>query len=126
MDFCSGIEWGNAGAYDVFETKPLRNAAVMVNFMRGRDRWSNEIRENLDRAGLLKPLWRATLPDNEPELVVEDTTNRAFQFLMFHAWDLLCVMETGKPRVPGPRGTSGRCSYRTMSRPRTSSLLRSA
>ena len=53
MDFCSGTEWGNGGAYDAFETKPLRNAAVMVNFMRGRDRWSNEIRENLDRAGLL-------------------------------------------------------------------------
>ncbi len=38
MDFCSGIEWGNGGAYDPFETKPLRNAAIMVNFMRGRDR----------------------------------------------------------------------------------------
>jgi hypothetical protein len=77
----------------------------MVNFMRGRDRWSNEIRENLDRAGLLKPLWRTTLPEGEPELVVEDTTNRAFQFLMFHAWDLFCVMETGEARIPGPRGT---------------------
>jgi hypothetical protein len=41
---------------------------------------------------------------SEPELVVEDTTNRAFQFLMFHAWDLFCVIETGKARVPGPRG----------------------
>jgi hypothetical protein len=107
MDFCSGIEWGNGGAYDAFETKPLRNAAIMINFMRGRDRWSNEIRENLDRAGLLKPLWRTTLPENEPELVVEDTTNRAFQFLMFHAWDLSCVMETGEARVPGQRGTRG-------------------
>jgi len=107
MDFCSGIEWGNGGAYDAFETKPLRNAAIMVNFMRGRDRWSNEIRENLDRAGLLKPLWRTTLPGGEPELVVEDTTNRAFQFLMFHAWDLFCVMETGEARDPGPRGTRG-------------------
>jgi hypothetical protein len=95
MDFCSGIEWGNGGAYDAFETKPLRNAAIMVNVMRGRDRWSNEIRENLDRAGLLKPLWRTTRPDGEPELVVEETTNRASQFLMCHAWDLLCVMETG-------------------------------
>ena len=63
MDFCSGIEWGNGGAYDAFETKPLRKAAIMVNFMRGRDRWSNEIRENLDRAGLLSCFWRTTFPD---------------------------------------------------------------
>ena len=25
MDFCSGNEWSNGGAYDAFETKPLRN-----------------------------------------------------------------------------------------------------
>lgn len=105
MDFCSGIEWGNGSVYDPFETKPLRNAAIMVNFMRGRDRWSNQIRENLERAGLLKPLWRSILDGGEPELVVEDTTNRAFQFLMFHAWDLFCVTTTGYARRPGPRGT---------------------
>lgn len=107
MDFCSGIEWNNGGAYDPFETKPLRNATVMVNFMRGRDSWSNEIRENLERAGLLKPLWRSTLLGGEPELVVEETTNRAFQFLAFHAWDLFCVTQTGEARSPGPRGTRG-------------------
>jgi hypothetical protein len=104
MDFCSGIEWGNGSVYDAFETKPLRNAVIMVNFMRGRDRWSNQIRENLERAGLLKPLWRS-IDGGEPELVIEDTTNRAFQFLMFHAWELFCITTTGEGRRPGPRGT---------------------
>jgi len=102
---------GQRRAYDAFETKPLRNAAIMVNFMRGRDRWSNEIRENLDRAGLLKPLWRTTLPEGEPELVVQDTTNRAFQFLMLHAWDPVLCDGNRRSARSWPAGNSRRDAY---------------
>jgi hypothetical protein len=83
LDFCSGIEFNNAAIYDAFEKKSLRNAVVMVNFMRGRDPWSNPIRDIQRQAGLMNPLW---CEDASGEMqIVADASHRGAQFLKFHA-----------------------------------------
>ena len=87
FDFCSGLTRDVAGVYDVFMRKPLRNAVVSVNFMRGRDAWSNKTREVLGRSGLLVPLWRLDRRSGQMECIHMDTKHRAYQFLMFHALD---------------------------------------
>jgi hypothetical protein len=88
LDFCSGVTWDVAGVYDAFARKPLRNAVVLVNFMRGRDQWSNQTRTLLTDCGLLTPLWKQGR-HGEPELVLDDTKHRGYQFLLFHALDTL-------------------------------------
>lgn len=91
LDFCSGIEFGNLGIFDAFQRRALRSAVVVINFQRGRDPWSNKLREALRVAGLLKPLWREG-PGGEPVLMLGNVNHRAFQFLQFHAWDTLNVV----------------------------------
>lgn len=86
MDFCSGLSFNVTGIFDVFQRAPLRDAVVMVNFMRGRDAWSNRLRQILSESGLLVPLWRMG-QDGEPELWHDDPKHRAYQFLLFHALD---------------------------------------
>jgi len=87
LDFCCGITWDVAGVYDAFQRKPLRNAIVMVNFMRGRDAWSNSMREMLSEAGLLVPLWRHDDASGEMVCVHSDLKHRAYQFLFWNAFD---------------------------------------
>ena len=92
LDFCSGLEWANSGIYDAFERLPLRHAVAAINLMRGRDSFSNGSRQTLEELGLLKPIWSMRHDGRgEPELVHEDTKHRAFQFLLFHAFDLWVV-----------------------------------
>jgi hypothetical protein len=110
LDFCSGVTFDVAGVYDAFARKPLRNAVVLVNFMRGRDAWSNQMRKLLADSGLLTPLWKRGT-DGEPELVHDDTKHRGYQFLMFHALDTVMAtlgkgsagaMDTGKAECMYP------------------------
>lgn len=91
LDFCCGVTRDTAGVLDAFQRRGLADAVVMVNFMRGRDAWSNHMRQLLDAAGLLKPLWKANLDDDsDPVCILGDTKHRAFQFLMMNAWDMWC------------------------------------
>lgn len=82
LDFCSGLEAGTWGVYDLFERKPLRNAVVAVNFMRGRDPSLRGLRELLDQTGLCP------------------SKHRARQFLYSHAFEIAVMaieMMRGQP-----------------------------
>lgn len=86
LDFCCGITNDTLGTFDAFQRAPFRRAVCMVNFMRGRDSWSNVNRQAMDVAGLMVPLW---YPNALSELEkVCDPTHRAHQFLLYHAWDI--------------------------------------
>lgn len=102
LDFCSGIQYRNASIYDVFERRPLSDAVIVVNFMRGRDPWSNSMRSALEAAGLLMPLW---VQDKNGETVqIAEPANRAYQFLLNHALETVSVVMRGESLVPGPDG----------------------
>lgn len=117
LDFCSGIESKNVGIYDAFEREPLRNAIVMVNFQRGRDPWSNQLREALAGAELLDSL----VGEFDG---VESPKHRAYQFLLWHAWDCVATIagrgsrtanHAGEARFPYvPRGDPDRGGFLTM------------
>lgn len=87
MDYCGGLGRENAMVFDVFQRRPFRRSVAMVNFLRGRDPWSNLIRVGLSESGLLQPLW---LSDGKTVTALHhDTKHRAYQFLIFNALDFI-------------------------------------
>jgi hypothetical protein len=89
MDFCSGIERSNCDVFDMFQRRPLRGSVIVLNFMRGRDPWSNKWRECIKNCDMSRPLY-----DERGDVVVEPQ-NRAYQYLLFHAWEMITMYATG-------------------------------
>ena len=87
LDYCSGIERRNSGSCDVFSREVLENAVVAINFLRGRDPWSNPIRKSLDGFGLMEPIKRVDVETGRTlGYLCRNPKNRAYQFL---AWECL-------------------------------------
>lgn len=85
LDYCCGLTAETTGVLDVFQREPLRQAVLMVNFMRGRDPYSNPVREAISRVLLpVPPITQA---------------NRAWQFVVFHALEFVAVVATQQPSV---------------------------
>jgi hypothetical protein len=84
-DYCSGLEWSNCGLYDCFARPVLREATIAINLQRGRDPWSNQIRSLLESTCMV---------DKTQE------RNRAYQFLMFHAFHTIQVLLDGADSKP--------------------------
>lgn len=81
LDFCCGLEYGVLGVYDAFDSKPLRDAVVAVNFQRGRDVFFNPGREVLRAYGMDALAARFGVP----------STHRGHQFLAWHALETVLV-----------------------------------
>lgn len=80
LDLTSGITADTVALFDPFQRRPLRDAVVMVNMLRGRDAWSNERRS----------LLRSTSLDTLASRVLNtESGNRAAQLLILDAWGML-------------------------------------
>lgn len=83
LDFCSGLTTEGLDVYDVFEREPLRKAVVMVNFMRGRDAFTNAIRASLTDVEEY-PMAPCHMVGGEETFSLSDK-HRALQFMVLHA-----------------------------------------
>jgi len=104
LDFCAGLVESTAGFYDAFQNPALNNAVVMVNFMRGRDAWSNPMRQAMRDAELFAPL-AAGEAAGESLRGVSGPEHRAFEALLFNCYDWLCwgnATLDGQPCIPRP------------------------
>lgn len=101
LDYCCGLEWWNSGVYDVFEREPLRDAVIMVNFMRGRDAFWNDHRDMLKQAGLLQPMWRCRTDGDGTDMacIHSDVNHRAYQYLLAHTAELASIALLGSPGI---------------------------
>ena len=104
LDLCGGFTMQVADVYDVLERKPLRNAVVMLNLLRGRDSWSNRIREFIAEAHDGNPVDLLTAvshwsygPLGPPGGDCLDHKHRAMQLLVFHAVDTWQVVRKQDP-----------------------------
>lgn len=96
LDYCSGIEKNNVAVFDAFQLTPFLNSVVMVNLMRGRDPWSNSLRDLLKSVKLYDRVIGCSLIDGSERIIVDDPIHRGYQFLVFHAWDVwACAMGKG-------------------------------
>lgn len=93
IDFCCGLTMDAIDVYDLLERKPFRNAVVMVNMMRGRDAWSNEMREQIaggaeDYFDMLMAVstWEYG-PQGPPGAECLNEKHRALIWLVYHAID---------------------------------------
>lgn len=77
LDFCSGMEQWNYNLHRYFFNTAFQRAVVMVNFMRGRDAWSNDLRQSLARSGLLELFLNGKIPNPQK--------NRALHFVILAA-----------------------------------------
>lgn len=96
LDFCCGLTTEAIDVYDVFERPPLRHAVLMVNFMRGRDPFTNAIRAQLtdtDAWPMAPCHIVAGARGDEPALSLSEK-HRALQFVAFHAIDTWNTIRT--------------------------------
>jgi hypothetical protein len=93
LDFCSGLTLQGLDVYDVFERPPLRNAVVMVNFMRGRDAFTNAIRAMLTDEAQEWPMPPCHMIGGENTFHLSEK-HRALQFLTLHAIETWQVLVT--------------------------------
>lgn len=112
LDYCSGLTPANIDVYDMFEREPLRNAVVLVNFQRGRDSFTNAIRQALTECETEESFARGEHSWPMPpchmvggaETFVLSEKHRALQFVALHAietWQAItksCVVGFSKER----------------------------
>lgn len=95
LDFCCGLTMQAVDVFELFERRPLRDSVVMVNLMRGRDQWSNRIREWCGGDGTTNFLpWMACYaygPLGPPGADCLSDKHRGLQFIAFHAIDWVRV-----------------------------------
>lgn len=94
LDFCGGISNANLGVFDALQRESLRNAVVVLNLQRGRDTASVSISKALDEAGLLQPIWRGRIGDDDEdnlECLNADLKHRGYLYLMYHALDSCAI-----------------------------------
>lgn len=70
-DYCCGLEWGNIGISDFLARPAFIGAVMSINMQRGRDPFSNSIRQLIEASGLLPS--------------AADHKHRGWQLLAFNA-----------------------------------------
>lgn len=97
LDFCAGFVQPTVDVYDLLERKPFRESVVMINMQRGRDSYSNVIREEFIGNGedvfpWMQSVARWGYGSCGPAEGLPDT-HRGLQWLTYHALDAAKVNE---------------------------------
>lgn len=83
LDFCGGLTRENLNVLPFFFRDPFACSTIAINFLRGRDAFSNDIRN-------MVKLWN---PDfgflREAGFSDADTAHRGYQFVIFHSFYLV-------------------------------------
>jgi hypothetical protein len=87
-DFCFGFEQTSVDLYDSLATDALKDACVLINFMRGRDASSNVVRKYMPCKNVLDGVIDGACPNRA---IPVSEKHRALQYLYFHAWEHTAV-----------------------------------
>lgn len=95
MDFCGGFTEDVMRLNAAFARNPFISSVKALNFQRGRDGWSNELRQLLLDAGIVDLLLQSTFPFHN-ESISRSNKNRAVHFTVWQAhldWHILLRYE---------------------------------
>lgn len=89
-DFCFGFESSSIDIYDSLSSPALVDSVVLINFQRGRDKSTNFVRRFFNGSTIFYQSPNGDIKEAFPP------KHRAGQFLLFHAWETINTVLTGK------------------------------